>query len=152
MSDESIAVEIRPTPWLMRMLVIAHAAAAMVLVTALPLGWVLYCACSLLIASTVLLVLRGDPARAITRFELEADSNCRWQQAEQSVEGRLRGDTAALPWLIVLRIDEFGRRSVRSLILFPGSLHRDDWRRLQIFLRWGVRFSAAASIPSAGPY
>jgi toxin CptA len=151
-TEEIISFEFRASRWLLPLLIAAHALTALILMLALPWSWQLGGACLLLAANAVWLIWRRDRTSAVARFELAADGDCRLQQKEHTEIGRLRTDTAALPWLIVLRFDLEAYRGVRSLILFPGSLHGDDWRRLQVFLRWGVRFTAAASIPSGGQF
>jgi hypothetical protein len=108
----------------------------------------------LLAAAAALTFRKLDaPARG-DGFELEADASCKWRRSPktgyQDLAGTLRTDTTALSGLIVLRFGESGTRKIHSLILTPRCLHPDDWRRLQVFLRWGVRFDAAAGAPSAG--
>lgn len=50
-------------------------------------------------------------------------------------------DSVALPWLIVLRWRENGRR--HSLPLPPDALSDDEHRRLRVWLRWKTRRSDA---------
>jgi hypothetical protein len=134
-------------------LLAAHAMVAIVLAAALPWGSILICAELLLGASAAWLAARRRRAEESVWCELAADGGCRLEYAQSSSEGRLRTDTAALPWLIVLRLDLEARRLPTALILFPGTMHAEDWRHLQVFLKWGVRFGAsAASTPSAAPY
>jgi hypothetical protein len=150
-ADNFVSVELRPANVLLPALVTAHAATALVLALTLPWNRLLAAVLSLLAANVGWLLLRRDPMCAAARFELSGDGNCSWQRAQQIETGRLRTDTIALPWLIVLRFNAAARRSARFLILFPGSMAREDWRRLQVFLKWGVRFSGAASISSGEP-
>ncbi len=152
MTEEVISFEFRASRRLLPLLIAAHAISALILILGLPWTWLPVCACLLLAANAVWLMLRRERASAATRFEISADGDCRCLQAGHIEAGRLRTDTAALPCLIVLRIDLDARRGVRSLILFPGAMHGDDWRRLQVFLRWGVRFTGAASISSGGHF
>ena len=53
------------------------------------------------------------------------------------------------PWLSVLHLKApTGER--HNLVLWPDSLNPDDFRRLRVFLRWRLAFSADAGEPSAG--
>jgi hypothetical protein len=135
------------------MLLAAHTVVAILLVATLPWNAVLIGALLLLGASAAWLAVSRRHAVNSAWIELGADGGCRLEDTQSVTEGRLRSDTAALQWLIVLRLDLETRRLPVSLILFPGPMHAEDWRRLQVFLKWGVRFGAsAASAPSAAPY
>jgi hypothetical protein len=46
---------------------------------------------------------------------------------------RLRADSAVLPFLVVLRVQQAGR--VRSLMVLGDSLPRGELRRLRVLLR-----------------
>jgi toxin CptA len=151
-TEETISFEFRASRRLLPLLIAAHAGTALILMLTLPWPWLPGCACLLLASNAIWLILRRDRVDTVSRFELAADGDCLCLKAGHIEAGRLRTDTAALPWLIVLRFDLDDRRGVRSLILFPGAMRGDDWRRLQVFLRWGVRFTAAAPIPSAGHF
>jgi hypothetical protein len=134
-------------------LLVAHALVALLLVATMPLNALLLCALLSLGASAAWLVARRRAVEQGIWIELGADGSSHLDCPQSSADGRLRTDTVALPWLIVLRLDLDGRRWPASLILFPGSMHADDWRRLQVFLKWGVRFGASAvSTRSAAPY
>jgi hypothetical protein len=141
---EKIDVELRPTRVLAPLLIGAHLAVALTLSIAFGFGWLLLPCWLLLAASAAGVVARTSAANSASRLELSAERDCRWQLAERKIEGMLRADTTALSWFIVLRCDLPAQAGVLSLILFPDSLAGDDWRRLSVFLRWGVQFAGAS--------
>jgi hypothetical protein len=149
--DQRISVELRGSPELKIIVAAAHILAAVVLVYTFGSNWISPAGGLLLAVSALVLLPRVGKGVAGSKFSLAADGGCRWQSAGKTIAGRLRPDTTALPGLIILRFDEFETRSAHSLVLLGGALHADDWRRLQVFLRWGVRFDAAAPTPWAGP-
>lgn len=153
MTGEFIRFEYRASKLVAPTLFAAHALVALLLVAALPWNAILPGALLCLGASASWFSARRHQVLTNAWVELDADGGCRLENAQANAEGRLRTDTAALPGLIVLRLDIERHRWPLSLIVFPGSMHAEDWRRLQVFLKWGVRFGAsAASTPSAAPY
>jgi toxin CptA len=150
-AGDRISVELHGSRWLRPALAAAHVIAVAALAASLGPGWLLWGGVALIAVSALIVLPRARDVGVDSRLELAADGSCRWLRREGVVSGRLRPDTTALPGLIVLRFDETGRRRPRALVLFPASLGTGDWRRLQVFLRWAVRFDAAASILSAGP-
>jgi toxin CptA len=150
-ADERISVELRGSRWLRPVLAAAHVIAAAALAVSLGPGWLLWCGIAQIAVSALVVLPRAGNHGVASRLELAADGSCRWLRPEGEIRGRLRPDTTALPGLIVLRFDETGHRRPRALVLFPASLGSGEWRRLQVFLRWAVRFDAAASILSRGP-
>jgi hypothetical protein len=149
--DERISVELHGSPWLRPVVAAAHAVAILVFVFCFGPGWLSLCGGLLLAASASQWWSRSGKGTAASKFDLAADGSCRWHVAGGTISGKLRGDTTALPGLIILRFDQSESRAVRSLVLPRGSMHGEDWRRLQVFLRWGVRFDAAAPTRWAGP-
>jgi hypothetical protein len=152
-TGEFIRFEFRASKLLAPALSAAHILVAVLLATSLPWNALLLFALLLLGASAAWLLARRRLAVNSAWIELGADGGCREGDTKSGKEGRLRSDTAALSWLMVLRLDLEGRSWPASLLVFPGPMHAEDWRRLQVFLRWGVRLSAsAASTPSTAPY
>lgn len=58
-----------------------------------------------------------------------------WRQAEAIHPAML------LPWLTVLRYRPHGQRHMSTQVITPDSLPEDDFRRLRVWLRWGVSSS-----------
>jgi toxin CptA len=154
-ADERISVELRGSPGLKIVVAAAHVFAAVVVVVTFASSWISLAGILLLAVSALLTLPRVGKNLAGSKFSLAADCSCRLQPdgeaGSRSIEGRLRPDTTALPGLIILRFEQSGTRVVHSLVLLRGALDSDDWRRLQVFLRWGVRFDAAAPTPWVGP-
>jgi Membrane-bound toxin component of toxin-antitoxin system len=144
-AGEKIAVELRPTGVLTPLLTAAHFTAAITLSVTFSMGWPLALGWLLLAASAVWSLRRSRAVNRAGRLELTAERECRWQHGPRKTEGRLRPDTTVFSRLIVLRCDLPNGRGVRSLLLFRDALQSDDWRRLSIFLRWGVRFAGVSA-------
>lgn len=93
--------------------------------------------------------LNGESGQCL---HLQASGELYFMQAGQAV-----GDATAVsvlansvvhPWLSVLYLKTAtGKR--HTLVLWPDSLSPDDFRRLRVFLRWRLAFSADAGEPPA---
>jgi toxin CptA len=92
---------------------------------------------ALLVVSFVAGRRRSPPPRLRCKADgqLEIQRDAAWQAAS------LLPDSVALPWLIVLRWRENGRR--HSLALPPDALSEVAHRRLRVWLRWKSRRSGA---------
>lgn len=130
----------------------AHVAAGLSLAAAVGPGAILLCGSLALAASLAWLLVRGLQGLQTSSLTIAADGICRWSAGHGTLEGTLSGDSTALPWLVMLRIAMAGERGSRTLIVCEDSMGRDDWRRLRVFLRWGVRLDGAAPAPSREPY
>ncbi len=146
-NGERVSVEVFASRWLYLLLAGAHLAAALILAITFGLGWALMAGSLLLGMSFGLCWPRLADSGGAAKIDLAADRGVRWHRGQHTIHGTLRRDTTALPGLIILRFDENDNGAVRSLVLLPASMRGDDWRSLQVFLRWGVRFDAAVSAP-----
>jgi hypothetical protein len=52
------------------------------------------------------------------------------------LRGELRDGSFVAPWLTIVRWRPEGRRMDRTVLLVPGMVGRDEFRRLRILLRW----------------
>jgi hypothetical protein len=147
LNGERVSVEIHPSNWLYFLLAGAHLVAALILAVTFGFGGVLAGGSLLLVLSAALWWPHIADSTGTSKFDLAADRGVRWHRDQHTIHGTLRRDTTALPGLIILRFDENDGGRVRSLVLLPGVLRGDDWRALQVFLRWGVRFDAAVPAP-----
>ncbi|MDO9226990.1 MAG: protein YgfX [Pseudomonadota bacterium] len=104
------------------------ALAALLLARLPPIVWA--AGLALLAMSLTLSTRRPDLPRlrckSDGRLEIWRDGS--WRAAQ------LLPDSVALPWLIVLRWRENGRR--HRLLLPPDALRGDEHRRLRVWLRW----------------
>ena len=149
---DRIRVPFRASRALLLVTLSAHLVAAAGLYLAGAAFWIALCGYACLGASAAWRIrgaVRNFPSSRV--LELAADRSCAITGASAACRGLLRADSIALPWLVVLRIDCTGTRGARSIVLLPDSAGAEDWRRLRVFLRWGVRFAAAAPTPSDGP-
>lgn len=81
-----------------------------------------------LLAATSCLVLRLDDSGRVSLLLRNG----------YELTGQICGDTLVLPWLVVVNMkDDLGVR--RSVLLLPDSLSEEDFRRLRVQLRHGVR-------------
>ena len=151
MSDR-VRVPFRPSRTLPAAILLAHLLAASGLFLAGVPYWPALAGCAAIGASAawrIFLAIRRRDLSAV--LELSADGSCAITGMPGLSGGTLRADSVALRWLVILRLDGARSRGARSLVLLPDSMGAEDWRRLRVFLRWGVRFAAEGSTPSAGP-
>jgi hypothetical protein len=150
--NDCVSVTPRPSRRLALAVIGAHLAACLSLGAAAGPGLILLAGSFALAASVSWMMLRGLQGIQASSMTINADGTCRWIARDGSFEGRMRGDSTVLPWLVVLRIKVAKERRLRTLVLCGDSTGRDDWRRLRVFLRWGVRFEGAAPALSGEPY
>ena len=122
-------------------LLFAHSfAALMVGLTALPLAVKIPMIAAL--ALSVVYYLRRNRGRL--RIELDADNVCLLQ-----VDDQLPLEYSVLPlsfvasYLVILRLRHASERN-QYVIIAPDRLDAETFRRLRVFLRWGLRLSAPA--------
>jgi hypothetical protein len=150
--SERISVELRPSRRLLLAMTGAHLAAGLVLSLAFEPGLLVICGLLAVAASLAWLVIRGLRQVQAQSLEIVADGTCLVRRRDGLRQWKLRVDSTVLPWLVILRLADPGERRTGSLVLCPDSMAHDDWRRLRVFLRWGVRFVDAAPAPSGEPY
>lgn len=127
------------------MLAGAHLAAAAVLF-ALPLpawanaGLILLLAFSLF--HYVRRYARLSAPDAIVAVSLAADGATLFRRDGGQVSGRLSGDSVATPYLSVLNVRPQGARFAQGIVVLPDSLDAESFRRLRVWLRWGVQRGA----------
>jgi toxin CptA len=150
--SERVRVPVRASRALPLLLLSAHLLALAGLILSGAPAWFTAVGAMVLATSFFLevrAVHRTQPAHAIV--EITDERACVVAGGIRELRGLLRADSIALPWLVILRIDCEGSRRVESVVLMRDSASADDWRRLRVFLRWGVRFGGAAPAPSDGP-
>lgn len=119
------------------LLLLAHGLAALMVAVAslpLPIKAVLG---GLLIASAVY-YLRKSHAR--TYVEIAQDYSCLLQfDAARAVECRLLPRSFVASYLVVLHLHS--ATGIEYIIITPDRLDPDTFRRLRVFLRWGLRLT-----------
>jgi len=117
---------------------IARAALAVVLLAALgaivwaDLPWYGRLAAATLAAAIALHAWR---TRVPVALRLHPDGTLEWREAAQDWQAvTLLPSSHVTPWLCVLACRSDGR--AHHLVIYPDSLHREDFRRLRVWLRW----------------
>lgn len=134
----ALSLEPRPSRRFALFLTATHCGAAvMVLISGLA-WWTDALLCAFIVASAVYLYLRHvslSHACAVVRLTWVRHGDWRLVTADGAEHGaELQGDSYVHPWLVILNfgLEPRGRTSV---VLFPDSLHEDDFRRLRVRLR-----------------
>jgi len=133
----ALSLEPRPSRRFALFLAASHGGAAVAVVVAGLAWWGDVLLCVLIAASGVHIYLRHVSlahARAVVRLILTRHGQWRLVTAggaEHSAE--LQGDSYVHPWLIILNFRLNKART--SVVLFPDSLHAEDFRRLRVRLR-----------------
>ena len=112
---------------------VALAALAAVVMTALPAPWPFVL--SILVAAIAVLARPRQDLRRL-RFDRE------WRGIDDGhrEEALILNGAVVWPGLIVLRFAVAGARRQRVVILLPGCIAADDWRRLRLYLAHGGVF------------
>lgn len=128
--------ELAPSRLIDIALLFAHSLAAlMITLTPFPL-WLKYVLIGALLASAVVYVRRN---RARLSIELDADDLCLLQIDEGAVqEYRVSVRSFVASYLVILRLEN-GAGRAQYVIIPPDRLDPDTFRRLRVFLRWGLR-------------
>jgi hypothetical protein len=115
---------------------LAAAIATLALLAALPFAPALEAALAVLVAA---LACKARAAiRAVGAVRIDGggtvlvqgrDGNCR--------TGCVRDGSFVAPWLTLVRWRPHGSWRDRSVLILPGMLEPDDFRRLRVVLRWG---------------
>jgi hypothetical protein len=132
----------------------AHLAAVVLVWLTLHKWWLVW-PVSMLIAVSLVDVLRvhafRTAGRAIIRADLEADGAvCAHFRKLPAATGRLLGSSFVSSRLVILRIALPDRRFAVSMVVGAGSLPRQDFRRLLVWLRWRPLPSPAAGAVKVG--
>ncbi|MCP5269077.1 MAG: hypothetical protein H6943_08570 [Zoogloeaceae bacterium] len=128
-----ITIRVLPSRRLRAAFFIVHglALAALIHVTQVP-------AIAVLGASVLLLSLRACfMATAAQTVTLSKDGMLLWTTLNGDAEClRVLPDSVSFSWLMVLRMQQENQTGQRSLIILSDSLSPQDYRRVQIWLRW----------------
>jgi toxin CptA len=150
----TLRVWLRPSRTLAVAILLAHLAAAAAAVVALP-G-----AAAAIVGAGVALSAVGHLREALQRAPqavagLEFAADGRVAVAGPSgdwLTARLRSAAVPVPWLAVVTLrDARGQR--RAAVVLPDALEREAFRRLRVWLRWGIGSPAGAdatNVPTRG--
>jgi hypothetical protein len=122
-------------------LVAAGAAATLALAWATPLALELKLAAIGWVGAAALHALRR--LRSVARLSVERSGEVR----VEGVRGELRDGSFVAPWLTIVRWRPRGAWLDRTLLLVPGMLDADDFRRLRVVLRLGNEKGPAEAGP-----
>lgn len=83
---------------------------------------------------------------AVTALRIETDGVLRLHTARRGwVAGELLGSSYVTSFLSVINLRVADERRMRSVVLLPDSIGRDEYRRLRVWLRWRPPVSAVGS-------
>ncbi len=134
----ALSLEPRPSRRFALFTAATHGVAAAVMVSAGMAWWIDILLCTLIAASAAYIYMRHvrlTHARAVLRLTWTRHGDWRLVYADGVAQtAELQGDSYVHPWLVVLNfsLQPKGRASV---VLFPDSLHEEDFRRLRVRLR-----------------
>lgn len=109
----------------------------------LPLGMIAYSVLSLFILVACAFIFFRDArlsfANSCVAFRLEAEDNISLILRDgRHQSGKLAAGSIILPFVVLINI-RIEQRVSRGLVLFGDSTDADSFRRLRVFLRWGVK-------------
>ncbi len=150
--NPTLHVRLRPSPTLVAAIALAHLAAVAAALVALPGGAAAVAAIGVALSATAHLreALHRAP-RAIAALELSADGPVAVAGPSGDwLTAQVRTAAVPAPWVAVVTVrDALGRR--RSAVVLPDALDRDAFRRLRVWLRWGVAGDVAAADAANAP-
>ena len=136
MDGPRLAIHIKPSVWLLRIVITLHLAAC---------AAVLLCDLGLLARAALLLLVMASLWRELRRHGAAVDGGglvLKCNDREWSVEEagkrssvELLPDTRVLPYAVVVRLRHPDRCWPRSVLLLADSAHADELRRLRTWLR-----------------
>ena len=152
MNAARLSVQIKPSPLLGGVLLLAHAAALACAVMFLPGWWSAGAGAALIVASLVFhicrdaLQLSGD---AVTSLSLDAGGQCEFiMRNGTTLAGRIQGGSFATPLLTVIDVRALAPNRSRSVTLMPGSAPAGELRSVRVWLRHRI----PADLPDSGAY
>lgn len=129
---------LRPSRWLTLLLVAAHGAAILA-VFSLPVLWAQWVLAFLILANLGYVVWQEWRALdAAVVVAVKAEQVWLETRGGEEVVVRLLPGSVVTPWLTVLRFGEENGRRTWGVVLLPDSLAGSDFRRLRVWLRWGL--------------
>lgn len=138
-----LKISLKPSLRLALVLCVAHAiAAGASLLLDLPI-WlkivlvlVIGANCGVYLYDTALL----RSTRAVVGLEISDDGALSFQtRGGEWREGTLLASSFVSPYLTILNIGTDGRFSARHVVIMPDGIDAEEFRRLRVRLRWGVR-------------
>jgi toxin CptA len=136
-SDAALILEPRVSRRFLTFVAVAHIAAGAAVVAAVPAWWGDVSLCALVAASGMRVYLRHvslTHAGAVVRLTWTSFGQWRLVTADGAEHSAvLQGDSYVHPWLVILNFKLATART--SVVLFPDSLHQEDFRRLRVRLR-----------------
>jgi len=111
----------------------------LLLATAAAALWLAHLPSALQVLGTLALLtsawLYRSPDRPLT-FRCLKDGGIELRIGDAWAPLRLLSPPVVLPWLVALRVARSEKHSVRALLIGPGSLPRNEFRRLRVCLLW----------------
>lgn len=112
------------------------------IVLILPIFVLAKAALAVLLLCCLVYYLRRDAwqlsASSPVAIRLEGDSIVLLDRNGDEVSGQLLPDSLVTPALTILNVLPHGKKSARSVVIFPDSLDRERGRELRVLLKWAV--------------
>ena len=104
-----------------------------------PLGWRIlagtWIACAALHALHAAALHRGARGARVVHLSADGEMEVRDGAGEWRA-GALRAGSFVAPWLTIVRWRAHGERFDRTVLVLPGMLPPEDFRRMRVLLRW----------------
>lgn len=135
-----VSLDIQPSRRLRAAFVFVHLIAAVALLLMLPVWWN-----ALAILGVLASAAKCWTHRPGARVTLCADGSLEWIVEDGNfVPAEILGNSTCFSHMVILRVKLTGEKRCRSLVLLADSLSDQEFRRLQIWLRWVVPFKPVA--------
>jgi hypothetical protein len=115
-------------------LLVAAAMATALLVLAMPISTALRMALCAWIVALTCHACRS--LCAVRMLRLERGGAVRLETAHGLRTGNVRDGSLVAPWLTIVRWRPDGARFDRTVLVLPGMVGEEDFRRLRVLLRW----------------
>ena len=131
-----IEISLHTSRQLARILLAAHLL-ALLIAWALPLNWLLKSGSSLLLLASLAMLKKYlmQPNIVALRVNIKGEFSVQRRGGEW-LEVSVLGSSFVMPWLTILHLKIADKREY--LVLLPDNLDADDFRRLRVWLRWGI--------------
>lgn len=130
-----VSLTLQPSRQLAILLLLAHAAALLVIITVVFSLWIKLMLLFAIGASAWQTLRRLHGSGRIARLTLRSDGHLEYVRINgESGEAQIHPHTTVTSWLTVVLLRQAKR--IEVLVVMPDVLNRDDFRQLRLWLRW----------------
>ena len=149
----ALRIDVHPSRALACALVLAHAVAAGAVIVSVPQWYGRVLAGVLLLVNACWALRRHAlllASRAVVALEFRDECECSIVRRDGGhLACRVQGSSYVSTWLVVLHLEEPGRRRPHYVVLAPDSVAPDRLRRLRVRLRWANPYAAGVEARNA---